>query len=143
MKKAFMEKRKKDNKGFSLVELIVVVMIIAIISVSLAPQVMKWVGKSRDSVDENNAATIKSAVSTAVADYLSEGKPVNTDAVTFYIAGSEPTGVMGDMGCYAAKIKEVMGGEWPKPNADKQSFKVVIAANTGSVTVTLDSTPTT
>ena len=32
-----MEKTKKNNKGFSLVELIVVVLIMAIIAVSLAP----------------------------------------------------------------------------------------------------------
>ena len=63
---------KKNNKGFSLVELIVVILIMAIIAVALAPQVMKWVGRSSESTDENNTATIKSAVSTAVADYQAE-----------------------------------------------------------------------
>ncbi|MCI5848904.1 MAG: type II secretion system GspH family protein, partial [Lachnoclostridium sp.] len=38
-----MKRTKKNNKGFSLVELIVVVLIMAIIAVALAPQVMKWV----------------------------------------------------------------------------------------------------
>jgi len=40
-----------NNKGFSLVELIVVVLIMAIIAVALAPQVMKWVENSRISTD--------------------------------------------------------------------------------------------
>ena len=64
-----MEKARKNNKGFSLVELIVVVLIIAIIAVALAPQVVKYVQKSRDNVALNNAATIKSAVQAAVAEY--------------------------------------------------------------------------
>ena len=63
-----MEKARKNNKGFSLVELIVVVLIIAIIAVALAPQVVKYVQKSRDNVALNNAATIKSAVQAAVAE---------------------------------------------------------------------------
>lgn len=42
---------KKNNKGFSLVELIVVVLIMAIIAVALAPQVTKWVENSRQSSD--------------------------------------------------------------------------------------------
>ena len=47
-----MKKTKKmNNKGFSLVELIVVVLIMAIIAVALAPQVMKWVNNSRVSSD--------------------------------------------------------------------------------------------
>lgn len=63
---------KKNNKGFSLVELIVVILIMAIIAVALAPQVMKWVGESSKSTDNNNMATIKGAVSDAVADYVAE-----------------------------------------------------------------------
>ena len=39
------------NKGFSLVELIVVVLIMAIIAVALAPQILKWVDNSRVSAD--------------------------------------------------------------------------------------------
>ena len=57
-----MKKLKKNNKGFSLVELIVVVLIMAIIAVSLAPQVMKWVNNSRIATD---IQTIDSMVSSA------------------------------------------------------------------------------
>lgn len=47
-----MKKRVKDNNmGFSLVELIVVVLIMAIIAVALAPQILKWVNNSRISTD--------------------------------------------------------------------------------------------
>ena len=54
--------KKMNNKGFSLVELIVVVLIMAIIAVALAPQVMKWVENSRKSTDiENYNALVEAA----------------------------------------------------------------------------------
>lgn len=62
-----MKKTKKNNKGFSLVELIVVVLIMAIIAVALAPQVMKWVGQSRVSKDINVYEQVYSNLQTAVA----------------------------------------------------------------------------
>lgn len=49
-----MKNKKKNNKGFSLVELIVVVLIMAIIGVALAPQVTKWVGNSRQAADQQS-----------------------------------------------------------------------------------------
>ena len=59
---------KKNNKGFSLVELIVVVLIMAIIAVALAPQVMKWVENSRKSTDCSNYDAVVEAVNLALAN---------------------------------------------------------------------------
>ena len=59
---------KKDNKGFSLVELIVVVLIMAIIAVALAPQVMKWVDRSRVSADNSTSEAVAAAVQTALTN---------------------------------------------------------------------------
>jgi prepilin-type N-terminal cleavage/methylation domain-containing protein len=66
--------KKMNNKGFSLVELIVVVLIMAIIAVALAPQVMKWVENSRKSTDiENYNALIEAAnVATTNEDVIKE-----------------------------------------------------------------------
>lgn len=81
-----MEKARKNNKGFSLVELIVVVLIIAIIAVALAPQVVKYVGKAKTSVENNNAATIKSAVQAAVAEYEGDnGKIADNVTISFTV----------------------------------------------------------
>ena len=59
---------KKDNEGFSLVELIVVVLIMAIIAVALAPQVMKWVENSRLAKDVETRNTLREQCEIAVAD---------------------------------------------------------------------------
>lgn len=52
------KKRLSDNKGFSLVEMVVVVLIIAILAVALAPQVIKWIEHSRNASDEQTKNTL-------------------------------------------------------------------------------------
>ncbi len=66
--------KKMNNKGFSLVELIVVVLIMAIIAVALAPQVMKWVENSRKSTDiENYNALVEACnVASTNEDFLKD-----------------------------------------------------------------------
>ncbi len=58
----------KDNRGFSLVELIVVVLIMAIVAVALAPQVMKWVENSRLSKDVETRNSLREQCEVALAD---------------------------------------------------------------------------
>ncbi|WP_238483651.1 prepilin-type N-terminal cleavage/methylation domain-containing protein [Anaerosporobacter faecicola] len=63
------EQRKKlNNKGFSLVELIVVIAIMAILTVVVAPQFMRYIEKSRKSVDLQTIDSIKSSIQSALAD---------------------------------------------------------------------------
>ena len=71
-----MEKKQRtlNNKGFSLIELIVVIAIMAILVGVLAPNVMRYVRQSRVSADTQLADTIRTAVVTALAD------PVVVDA---------------------------------------------------------------
>lgn len=54
-----------SNKGFSFVEIIIVVAIMAIASAALAPQIIKHIEKSRVSTDLQTCDTIKSCVNTA------------------------------------------------------------------------------
>ncbi len=63
-----MKKLSKNNKGFSLVELIVVVLIMAIIAVALAPQVLRWVNNSRIASDFQLAGQMVTAAETALTD---------------------------------------------------------------------------
>jgi type IV pilus assembly protein PilA len=60
--------KKMNNKGFSLVELIIVIAIMAILIGVLAPQYIKYVEKSRVSADEDCADQLKNAAMTATTD---------------------------------------------------------------------------
>ena len=48
-------RKKKDNKGFTLVELVIVVAILAILVGLLAPQYTKYVEKSRKAAEIGRA----------------------------------------------------------------------------------------
>lgn len=61
-------KKEMNNKGFSLVELIIVIAIMAILIVVLAPQYLKYVERSRNSTDLQNATEMVTAIQTYAAD---------------------------------------------------------------------------
>lgn len=58
----------EKNKGFSLVELIIVIAIMVVLVGVIAPQFVKYVRKSKIAVDCNNAAEIAEAVSVAIVE---------------------------------------------------------------------------
>ena len=58
----------KSNKGFSLVELIIVIAIMAILVGVLAPQYIKYVERSRSSMDQNTASAVMGAANAMIAD---------------------------------------------------------------------------
>ena len=59
---------KKNNKGFSLVELIIVIAIMAVLIGLLAPQYLRFVDKSKKSADVSNAQALATAFNVAFAD---------------------------------------------------------------------------
>ncbi|MBQ9866341.1 MAG: type II secretion system protein [Lachnospiraceae bacterium] len=58
----------KNNKGFSLVELIIVIAIMAILVGVMAPQLIKYIEKSKVSADTQAADAVHSAILTAMMD---------------------------------------------------------------------------
>ncbi len=74
-------KRKmiSDNAGFSLVELIIVIAIMAVLAAAIAPAIIRYIVKARKAVDIANAEAIGSSLNAAITsdeelyDYVSAG----------------------------------------------------------------------
>lgn len=62
MKKELKNTKKKNNKGFSLVELIVVIAIMAVLMAVLAPAMLRYVEKSRIQKDNSAVAELVNAL---------------------------------------------------------------------------------
>lgn len=75
--------KKMNNKGFSLVELIIVIAIMAILAGALAPALIKYIAKSRRSSDASNCGTIQSAMQTATSDEVA-GEAMPTGDGSWY-----------------------------------------------------------
>lgn len=60
--------KKRNNKGFSLVELIVVIAVMAVLVVVLAPAYLRYVDKSRAQKDASAVGEVVNAINLSLAD---------------------------------------------------------------------------
>ena len=93
------ERKKLDNNGFSLVELIIVIAIMAVLIGVLAPQYLKYVEKSRQSADLDSIDGIVNAVTVYSADpansIVDETLSCTSGSLT---VGSQVAAALGDAG---------------------------------------------
>lgn len=120
---------KKNNKGFTLVELIVVIAILGVLMAVLVPQYIQYVDKSRQSADEAAIGEVAHAIEVASAeedvyDQINDGNAtVTVSAGTITV--NPATGALKDA------IDAVCDASDIKFNSDKYNDK--------SVQITIDS----
>lgn len=145
-----MKKKEGKNKGFSLVELIVVIAIMAILAIVIAPQVMKYIGKSKDSVDDANISLYKTAVTTALANEDVYSEVADTAAATVTITvtattGGSPVVTYGNTTATSKFVKElntILENNYPVPaKAGHTVFTITVNVDQtkkeiGTITVT-------
>jgi len=128
---------KKNNKGFSLAELIVVVLILGILAVAVTPQVMNWIDKSKVAKDKNYAGTVATAVESVALEYVGLGKATDiTTSLTLNDSGiSETTD-------FADDVEEMIGtGKCKKPEQANMTHYAITVTVTDGKTVAVDVQP--
>ena len=123
------ETKRRNNKGFSLVELIIVIAIMAILAGILAPQFIKYINESRKATDIQNAQQMATALSAEFAD------TERTTAVAEQTVSSDGTAKWDGSEASSTERtqKDVFGGV-PKVKAADVSFKYSVTKE-GVVTV--------
>lgn len=128
---------KKNNKGFSLVELIIVIAIMAILAGALAPALIKYINKSRRSTDIQNADTLRTSVQTAMSN------PEAVDAISGNATSFTSANITSGGDDFLDEVKSVVGSSKLttkykdkgcdfKINVDLASNTVVVQSASGS-----------
>lgn len=134
--------KKLNNKGFSLVELIIVIAIMAILAAALAPQLMKYIEKSRVSTDKQTCDSIKSCINTALAEedvYTEVNSNTNQNVVVTFSDSADPS-ITPTSGTYTNFINELKtslgnGAKLKPKSSGAQAFQATITVDgTGNVT---------
>lgn len=81
IKGGFSQMKKNNKKGFTLVELVIVVAVMAVLVAVAIPTISSVLGTAKEAVAESNARTIESVIKLAEAGQANAGQPMSAQIV--------------------------------------------------------------
>jgi type IV pilus assembly protein PilA len=121
----------KKNKGFSLVELIIVIAIMAILAAAIAPALIRYIDKSRKADDVTAAGTIATAANAALANEAAyESVDSAMDGTTVVAIGAPGSAFTAGNTAYQKFVDE-MNKNLTGNVAPKLKFKKTLESDTG------------
>lgn len=129
-----MNLRKK--KGFTLIELIVVLVIMAILAAAAIPTVMGYIENSRKAAYLANVRAVYQAGQSAIAEAMAAGTAITISDNDFTITGSTKFSTrVGALTDFAAANIKVYAADTSFPaDAAKDTYHIAVNASTGKIT---------
>ena len=112
---------KNKNKGFTLVELIVVLVILAILAAILVPQLMGYIERANSEKDFSTAQTVRVAAQASIDQAFGSKRKTTSTAIDTTSEILKAVDMTGEIGhgtpTYGAKVYELSGVDKTKVDA--------------------------
>lgn len=108
--KVFMSKKTKTFKGFTLIEIIVVIAIIGILAAILIPSMLGYVKTSKVREHNSNARTVYEGAQLAMVDVIKSGNYVTPDTV--FLCQAEGNGLCEDGAGILCDLTDYLGEDF-------------------------------
>jgi len=116
----------KKNKGFTLIEMVVVMAIIAVLIAIAVPQVLRLINKSKVTADLSSAK----AIATQIQQYMADGGNVNLNDQPISADNNLKSYVEQRINGGIPKVRFNSGWDW-RVKADTTSEEVYVGVNKG------------
>lgn len=124
--------KKMNNKGFSLIELIIVIAIMAVLVAIIAPNLTKYLGKSKSQTDKTNLDEIKKQFKNAISDAATD--EITNVAATYTVNGNSVSTTSTSAGAvafknYVSKALDSDTNTKSKVDSTKTKIQVVVSGS--------------
>lgn len=127
--KALLTRKKKNDKGFSLIELIIAIAILVILTGFLAPNIIRYIEKSRVAKDMQTLDTVYEAVQIALTE-----ENLKVEPTTYQITKTTPLTADSD-----TATEKTLFGEMYKTLGSQNLTLVSKACKDAQINITVDS----
>lgn len=117
-------RKKRNNKGFSMVELIIVIAIMAALVGILAPQYIKYVAKSKDAADKTQIDEVLKAAKVIATEtnMYDQAYTITINTTSLAVSGTGATNA-------AAHLSSILGSGYASKKLNTGTYVVAVTWN--------------